>query len=119
MPYRQEATVHSVVLSVADVSRACGFYSGVLGFRLQFRDGDRWAQLSAGDVTLAVAGPGEAEPGTTGLALKVSDVAATVDAVVAAGGRVLRPPAAGSHELRATVADPAGLIVYVFQPMPG
>lgn len=117
MPDLPGGALSSVVRAVSDVGQACAFYSDVLGFPLQFRDGDRWAQLTAGGMTLALAGPGEAEPRATGVSMEVSDVTSTVDAIVAAGGHVLRPPAQGPHELRATVIDPAGLLLYIFQPL--
>ncbi|MFP4274527.1 MAG: VOC family protein [Paracoccaceae bacterium] len=43
-----EARVGHVHLKVADLERAIGFYSGVLGFELQQRMGDRAAFLGAG-----------------------------------------------------------------------
>jgi len=116
IPAGIDGVLRSVVRQVPDVGEACAFYVEVLGFSLQFRDGDRWAQLSAGDVALALAGPGEAEPGKTGVTLKVRDLQAAVACVVAAGGSVVRPAAVGAHEVRATVIDPAGLLLYVYEP---
>ncbi|KGM89539.1 putative ring-cleavage extradiol dioxygenase [Roseovarius mucosus DSM 17069] len=47
-PVHPEARIGHVHLKVADLDRAIGFYSGVLGFELQQRFGTRAAFLSAG-----------------------------------------------------------------------
>ena len=104
------STIGNVLYPAADVGAAVDFYGGVLGLPTKFRDGDRYAALDAGGVTLAIAGSDE-------------DV---VDGKVAASFRVagcrrrrgcrVRPPAAacfgmpnaGPHEIRAVVADPWG-----------
>jgi catechol 2,3-dioxygenase len=63
-----------VHLKVADLDRALGFYSGVLGFELQERLGDQAAFLSAGGYhhhiglnTWQSRGGSPPPPGTTGL----------------------------------------------------
>ncbi|MFU8776760.1 MAG: VOC family protein [Roseovarius sp.] len=48
IPVHPEARIGHVHLKVADLDRAIGFYSGVLGFELQQKFGDRAAFLSAG-----------------------------------------------------------------------
>ncbi|MAO01011.1 VOC family protein [uncultured Roseovarius sp.] len=47
-PVHPEARIGHVHLKVADLDRAIGFYSGVLGFELQQKFGTRAAFLSAG-----------------------------------------------------------------------
>ncbi len=47
-PIAAGARIGHVHLKVADLERAIGFYSGVLGFEVQQRFGDRAAFLSAG-----------------------------------------------------------------------
>lgn len=47
-PVHPEARIGHVHLKVADLDRAIGFYSGVLGFELQQKFGNRAAFLSAG-----------------------------------------------------------------------
>jgi catechol 2,3-dioxygenase len=47
-PVHPEARIGHVHLKVADLDRAIGFYSGVLGFELQQKFGSRAAFLSAG-----------------------------------------------------------------------
>jgi catechol 2,3-dioxygenase len=63
-----------VHLKVSDIDRALDFYSGVLGFELQGRMGDKMAFVSGGGYhhhiglnTLESAGGSPPSPGTTGL----------------------------------------------------
>lgn len=66
--------VGHVHLKVSDLVRAIGFYSGVLGFKVSQRYGDRAAFLAAGDYhhhiglnTWESAGGSAPPPGSTGL----------------------------------------------------
>ncbi len=47
-PIHPQTSIGHVHLKVADLDRAIGFYSGVLGFEVQQRHGDEAAFLSAG-----------------------------------------------------------------------
>jgi catechol 2,3-dioxygenase-like lactoylglutathione lyase family enzyme len=98
---------------VHDMDRAVAFYQDVLGLRLKFRDGDRWAAFDVGGTTVALAAAGaEAAVGAT-LSLRVDDVDAW--AREAAGrGLAAGAPEDGPHERTVTVVDPEGhrLIVY-------
>lgn len=48
LPIHPQARIGHVHLKVADLDRAIGFYSGVLGFEVQMRHGDEAAFLGAG-----------------------------------------------------------------------
>ncbi|MBT3267656.1 hypothetical protein HN371_10905 [Candidatus Poribacteria bacterium] len=53
--------VDYVQYDVADLATSVAFYRGTLGIELTFRKDDRgWAELTAGNVTIALCG-GEAE----------------------------------------------------------
>ncbi|UOZ05499.1 VOC family protein [Amycolatopsis sp. WQ 127309] len=102
---------------VADVGAAVEFYAAAFGFAEKFTDGDRYAALDAGGITLALAGPAEdVTGGVPAASIKVPDVAAAVDAVVRAGGVVVRPAERGPHETRAVVRDPWGNALIVYGP---
>jgi predicted enzyme related to lactoylglutathione lyase len=107
----------SLVLAVSDMDASCAFYGETMGFRLQFRDGERWAQFDAGGLTIALAGNGEAPPGSIGISLKVLNLAQAVDALVLAGGGVTAPAARGPHEVRSTVTDPDGHLLHLYEPV--
>lgn len=111
--------IGNVLHPVADVAAAVEFYGSVLGFPTKFVDGQRYAALDAGGVTLALAAPEEDVAGVAAASVKVPDVDATVKAIVAAGGVVVREPEAGPHEVRAVVRDPWSNTFIVYGPLPG
>lgn len=111
MPYTTPA-LRGVILAIDNMDTQCKFYEQLFG-PLKFRDGDQWAVLDAGGATISFAGPREQTGHPVALSAKVTDVAAAVEAAVAAGGVQVSPPVQGAHEIRASVADPAGhLIVF-------
>ena len=100
---------------VDDVAAAVDFYGQAFGFTVAFTDADRFAALEAGPIKLTLAGPAEdVTGGEPAASIKVADVRAAVDAVVAAGGSVVRAPEQGPHELRAVMRDPWGNPVIVY-----
>ncbi|WP_214403688.1 VOC family protein [Pseudonocardia lacus] len=107
--------IGNVLHPVADVAAAVRFYEGVFGLGRKFVDGDRYAALDAGGTTLALAGPAEdVTDGAAAASFKVADVAASVAAIVEAGGSVVREPEQGPHEVRAVVRDPWGNVLVVY-----
>jgi predicted enzyme related to lactoylglutathione lyase len=109
------STIGNVLYPAADVGAAIEFYGGVLGLPTKFRDGDRYAALDGGGVTLAIAGTEEdVVGGRVAASFRVADVAAAVAGVQAAGGTVMRAAERGPHEIRAVVADPWGNPVVVY-----
>ena len=110
-----EAQLKQVLYAADDVAAAAEYYGAVFGFATKFVDGDRYAALDAGGTTLALAGPAEdITEGRAAAAVKVVDLAATLQDVVAAGGTVIREPEQGPHEVRAVVRDPWGNILVVY-----
>lgn len=115
----REAQLRQVIQPVGDVAAATRFYGAAFGFAAKFTDGDRFAALDAGAVTLALAGPVEdITGGRSAPALRVSDVTAALRAVVAAGGAVACEAQQGPHEVRAVVRDPWGNLLVVYAPIP-
>jgi predicted enzyme related to lactoylglutathione lyase len=116
-PY-QIGAARQIILPVGDVSAAVDHYRDALGLELRFQDGERWAALALGDLTLALAGPGEHPAGAeVALGVKVADLEAAVEAVTADGGELLSPPREGEHERRATVRDRLGTVLALYQPL--
>lgn len=113
-------TLSSVMIQVKEMDEACAFYGDVLGFKLKFRDGDRWAAFDAGGITLALAGEGErpSQVVTENVALniKVADTAYAMERSLWGGARLLEEPKTTSHEIRATVQDPSGRIINFYTP---
>ena len=95
-----------VIVPVSDIRRATVFYSTALGLAVR-SSSSTWTVLGNDDETIAL------EPGGTvgvdlGIGLKVGDLAATLEAVAAAGGG-----AESRHDFSARVVDPDGNVIRV------
>lgn len=109
--------IGQVIVPVQSMDAALDFYAEALGLQLRFRDGDRYAAVSDGSATLALAAPDEQPSPTVTIGIKVDDVAAAADALRQRGvtvGEVQR----GEHELRVAVADPFGNPLVLYGPLP-
>ena len=109
------AEIGTILYPAGDIERSLAFYRDGLGLAVKFRDGDRFAALDGGTVTLGLAGAAEDVAGGVAASFKVADVEATVTRMVAAGGTVVVPAEQGPHEIRAVVRDPAGNAVIVYR----
>jgi catechol 2,3-dioxygenase-like lactoylglutathione lyase family enzyme len=109
--------VGSVLVSAsgeASMDDGVRFYSEVLGFGERFRDGDLYAALACGDLTVALAAPPERPAGSgLALALKVDDLEAWHEHLAAAGSTV-SDIVTGGHERRFSVTDPFGHDVVLY-----
>jgi predicted enzyme related to lactoylglutathione lyase len=111
-------------LPAVDVERSAEFYSAVFGWGLRRRGDGSLAfddtALDNSDGTLGVSGtwvtdrPPSTVPGVL-IWIMVDDVAATLDAIVAAGGEVVDPISGEAPEFTATFRDPAGNVLGVGQ----
>ena len=112
------ARIGNVLHPVTDIAAAADYYGRVFGFATKFQDGDRYAALDGGGITLALAGPAEdVTGGIAAVSIKVPDVLAAVEAAVRAGGLSVRPPEAGPHELCAVVLDPWKNTLVIYGPL--
>ncbi|MEV0588265.1 VOC family protein [Nonomuraea sp. NPDC050310] len=101
----------NVLIPVADLDEAIAFY----GLPVKFRDGDRFAALDGGGVTVALAGPGEHLLPAAAPAYKVTGLEQAVAGFVARGATVEREPESGPHELRAALRDPDGNLFVLYE----
>lgn len=109
----------NIVIPVADIDAAVGYYVGILGLTLKFRDGARWAAVDAGGLTLGLAGPPEHPLGRRlALSFKVLDVDQAVAQALQAKAALVSPPRKGPHEIRALVSDADGNLIYLYSPLP-
>jgi predicted enzyme related to lactoylglutathione lyase len=102
-----------VIVPAPDLDAQLAFYTS-LGLTTRFRDGDRYAAVTDGAVTIGLADESQQPvPGRTMLSIRVEDLEATVVALVAVGGRA-GETVTGPHERRTVVTDPGGnpLVVY-------
>ena len=110
--------LRQVYIVAEDVEAAARFYAGTLGLAEQFRDGANWVQLSAGDVSLAIAGAdeGQGAPAAQPVPVfEVDDLEAALEAVRAGGGSAGEVRDMGGHGRTALAADPAGARISFFQ----
>ena len=106
-----------VEIPAVDVARSAGFYQQAFGWKMRQRgDGSTSFDDTVGAVsgTFVVGRPPAAEPGFA-VYIMVADAAATLAAVLAAGGEIVRPvdPAAG--EVFAWFKDPGGNTLGIYQ----
>jgi catechol 2,3-dioxygenase-like lactoylglutathione lyase family enzyme len=123
------ATV-SVRYIVHDVDEAISFYCGELGFSEVMHPAPSFAMLSRGDLRLALSAPGGPGGGGQAMAdgtvpepggwnrfsIEVADLAATVDALRAAGAPFRSEMVNGVGGRQILVEDPSGNLVELFEP---
>jgi predicted enzyme related to lactoylglutathione lyase len=106
-----------IEMPATDIARAADFYKKVFGWRVRKR-GD--GSTAFEDTTGEVSGSwllGRQPAATPGLLfyIMVDSVAATVDAVVANGGKIVEPTGADAPEITARFLDPGGNVVGLYQ----
>jgi predicted enzyme related to lactoylglutathione lyase len=111
------ARIGNIIYPVGNIENAVGFYSHGLGLAVKFTDGDRFAALDGGGVTLALTGSAEdLTGGTVAASFKVPDVPAAVGRLTGLGAELVRGPESGPHEVRAVLRDPAGHLFILYAP---
>ena len=109
--------VGHVVLPVTSTAAGIEFCTKALGFEVRFVDGDRFAALDGGGVTLALAAEAEqVVPGAVAIGVKVDDVGAALQRAVAAGARALGNAVETPHDHRQAICDPDGNIFVLYAP---
>ncbi|MGH9795132.1 MAG: VOC family protein [Candidatus Acidiferrales bacterium] len=106
-----------IEIPAADVARSAEFYKQVFGWRLRRRsDGSTAFDDGVGEVsgTWALGRPPASQPGFV-IYIMVDSVAATVEAVVVAGGQITQPVGADAPEITARFRDPAGNVLGIYQ----
>ena len=106
-----------VEIPAADVDRSAAFYQDVFGWNIRKRgDGTTAFDDTLGEVsgTWVTGRPASGDPGLL-VYVMVDDAAATVDAVVAHGGEIVRPIGADAPEITARFRDPAGNVIGLYQ----
>lgn len=110
-----------VIYVAADMEPSVAFYRDVLGLRLKFQEGGRWAAFDTGQATFALSSPQEAT-GCRGSMRAGGMAAFRVDGIRALWraleGRGLAKSdlIEGAHELRFQLVDPSGNPLVFYQP---
>ena len=108
--------IGNVFYRASDMDAAVRFYTETLGFDLKLRDGDHWAAFDVGGTTLAVEGGAAGGQGGATVSLRCDDLDAVV-AELRAKDADISEPEAGPHERRATLRDPAGNVLLLYEPI--
>ena len=113
-----ERQVKMIVLSTEDLDESIAFYTETLGFPLKFRDGNHFAALDGGTITLALATSLDHPiPGQVVVGIKTDDVDGDAKAVDDNGGGVAKGPYNDAHERRAVVYDSQGNGLTFYSPL--
>jgi predicted enzyme related to lactoylglutathione lyase len=106
-----------IEIPAADIKRSASFYEKVFGWHIRTRgDGQIAFDDSVGQVsgTWTVGRTPVAAPGLL-VYIMVDNIAVTLDAVTANGGKVVQPVGMDAPEITARVSDPAGNTIGVYQ----
>ena len=109
--------LRQIIVPVADIEQALGHYRDGLGLELRFQDGNRWAALGLGDLTLALAGPGEYPADEVTLGIKVGDLEEALAQLESSGGERVGEIREGAHERRITCRDALGTMIVLYAPL--
>jgi uncharacterized protein len=116
-PTRGNGKICYLEIPTADIPRSVRFYQGVFGWQIRRRgDGATAFDDGVGEVSGAWV-TGRSSSPSPGLLLyvMVDSVRATLDAIVAKGGRIVQPLGADAPELTARFADPDGNVLGLYQ----
>jgi len=106
-----------IEMPATDIARSADFYRRVFGWNIRKRgDGSVAFDDGVGEVsgTWVIGRPPSTTPGLM-IYIMMDSVAATVDAVVAAGGEIVQPIGADAPEITARFRDPGGNVIGLYQ----
>ena len=106
-----------VEIPAVDIKRSADFYKEVFGWQIRQRgDGSTAFDDTVGEVsgTWIIGRRPMKEVGLL-LYIMVNSVAATVDAVIANGGKLVQPIGRDAPEITARFSDPAGNVIGLYQ----
>jgi predicted enzyme related to lactoylglutathione lyase len=106
-----------IEIPAIDINQSATFYQEVFGWQIRTRgDGSTAFDDAVGEVsgTWVVGRPPSPEPGLL-IYIMVDSVAATVESVVAHGGKIVQPIGMDAPEITARFSDPAGNVLGLYQ----
>jgi uncharacterized protein len=116
-PTRANGKICYLEMPATDIARSADFYRRAFGWNIRKRgDGATAFDDTTGEVSGAwvLGRPPAAQPGLL-FYIMVDSVAATLDAVVAAGGEIVQPLGADAPEITARFRDPGGNVIGLYQ----
>ena len=118
-PTLSHGKVCYIELPSADIARSAAFYSTVFGWKMRTRGNGAVAfDDTVGEVSGSFALNRQPFAGAPGMLVyvMVDSVAATLEAIVANGGKVVQPIGGDAPEITARFTDPAGNLLGLYQP---
>jgi catechol 2,3-dioxygenase-like lactoylglutathione lyase family enzyme len=112
------ASIDHVYYWTADMDRAIGFYRETLGLRVLSRHEDKWAELDAGPIRLALHGTRDGAPASTGgaaAAFRVDDLDATAAALRDRGVEFVHQGEVEDYGRFALFTDPDGNVLSLIE----
>jgi predicted enzyme related to lactoylglutathione lyase len=106
-----------IEIPATDVQQSAAFYNRAFGWQIRQRgDGSTAFDDTVNEVsgTWVLGRPIATKPGLM-VYIMVGSAAAAVEAVVAAGGEIVKPVDADTREVVATFRDPAGNLIGIYQ----
>lgn len=117
MPSKTHGKICYLEIPTSDIERSVRFYSAVFGWKTRRRgDGSTAFDDSVGAVSGAWVKRAAAlgEPGLL-IYVMVAHIETTIEAIKAAGGRIVQPLGANAPELTARFADPDGNVLGLYE----
>lgn len=121
MPSYGNGKICYLELPALDIEESVRFYTAVFGWQVRTRgDGHRAFDDGVGEVsgTWVTGRPPSGDPGLL-VYVMVDSVAATCEAVTAAGGAIVQPIGGDAPEITARFRDPAGNVLGLYQEPEG
>ncbi len=111
-------TPSGLIAPTDDLEGALRLFRDVLGLKVKFQDGNRYAALDYGGQTLGLVSGEEKIVSGVAMAFRVADVETAVASLVAGGAALRRRPETGPHEVRAVLmtADGTEIVVSAKRP---
>jgi predicted enzyme related to lactoylglutathione lyase len=116
-PTLRNGKICYIQIPAVAIERSVDFYKSVFGWHVRKRgDGSMAFDDGAGEVsgTWVTGRKPSSEPGLL-IYIMVDSVAATVDAVIANGGKLVQPIGKDAPEITARFSDPAGNVLGLYQ----
>ena len=107
--------ISQLLIPVRNMSTALRFYEEQVGLTLKFRDGDRYAALDGGPITIGLLGPGEDIAGAVVSAgIRVDDLRGVAEGLSTGLSQEIET---GPDELRLVIRDPDGHPLVISQKL--
>lgn len=120
-PTLSNGKVCYIEIPAIDIDASASFYKEVFGWRTRQRgDGSIAFDDTVGEVsgTWVLDRRAATEPGLL-VYIMVDSVAASVEMVIASGGKIVQPPGKDAPEITARFSDPAGNVFGLYQQPTG